>query len=85
MEERVAHIYAGILGPLAFLTSLANGAFHARQVDVILLSAWVSLVVFSMLGYAAGWLAARIVEDAVRGRIAAEAAAQSSAPKVTAN
>ena len=75
MEERVAHIYAGILGPLAFLTSLANGAFHARQVEAVLLSAWVSLVVFSALGYAAGWVAARIVEEAVRDRIAAQGSA----------
>ncbi len=81
----MAHIYAGILGPLAFVTSLAHGAFHARQVEAILLSAWVSLLVFSALGYAAGWVATRIVEDAVRARIAAQDGAESSGTTVKAS
>ena len=53
--------------------------------EAILLSAWVSLLVFSALGYAAGWVATRIVEDAVRARIAAQDGAESSGTTVKAS
>ncbi len=69
----MARIYAGILGPLAFLTSLAHGALHAWQAEAILRSAWMSLVIFSTVGCAAGWIAQRTIEEAVRARIAEQA------------
>ena len=67
--------YAGILGPLALLTTLAHGAVHAWPVESILLAAAASLWLFAALGYTAGWIAGRTVEEAVRSRIAREAAA----------
>ncbi len=70
----MARIYAGILGPLAFLTTLAHGAVHGHRPEAILFSAWANLVAFAAAGCAAGWTAGRIVEDSVRGRIEAEAA-----------
>jgi len=72
----VAHVYAGILGPLAFLTSLARGVMHGGGIESVLWTAWCSLLVFSAVGYAIGWVADWIVEDAVRGRISAELAAE---------
>jgi len=70
----VARIYAGILGPLAFFTSLARGALHAWPTERTLLVAWTTLVAFAALGWVTGWLAERIVEEEVRGQIAAELA-----------
>jgi len=75
----VAHIYAGILGPLAFLTSLGRGAIHGGTTESTLFSAWCSLLLFSAIGFAIGWLAGWIVEDSVRGRISAELAAEKAA------
>ena len=68
----MARIYAGILGPLALLTSLARGSIHAQRIETILLTGWVSLLAFASLGYVVGWIAERIVEDAVRMQVAAE-------------
>jgi len=72
----VARIYAGILGPLALLTSLARGLIHARQTDAIVFAAWCSLIVFAAVGYVVGWIADRIVEESVMAGIRAELAAE---------
>jgi hypothetical protein len=71
----VAHVYAGILGPLAFLTSLARGALHGGSTQSVLWTAWCSLLVFAAVGYLVGWVAGMTVEESVRGRISAELAA----------
>jgi hypothetical protein len=71
----VAHVYAGILGPLAFLTSLARGALHGGGTQSVLWTAWCSLLVFAAVGYLVGWVAGITVEESVRGRISAELAA----------
>lgn len=65
----MARIYAGILGPLAFLTSLAHGALHARTTDAILFSAWMALIAFAAAGYVIGGVAERLIEEEVHGRI----------------
>jgi hypothetical protein len=70
----VARIYAGILGPLALLTSLAHGALHGRQADAILLDAWYALLGFAALGSVIGWLAGRMVEEEVLARVSSRAA-----------
>ena len=74
----MAHTYAGILGPLAFLTSLARGVMHNGGTESVLWSAWCSLLVFVAVGYVVGWVAGKIVEDSVHSRIAAELAAEQS-------
>jgi hypothetical protein len=71
----VAHIYAGILGPLAFLTSLARGAIRGGGEEGVLWTAWAALLAFAAVGYVVGWVAERIVEDSVRGSILARLAA----------
>jgi hypothetical protein len=68
----VARIYAGILGPLALLISLARGAIHAWDAETTVLYAWISLWGFAALGAVLGWLAGRIVDEEVRTRISAE-------------
>ncbi len=72
----MAHIYAGILGPLAFLTAVARGVIHGGGAESVLLGAWFGLLAFSAIGYVAGWIAGRVVAESVRGRIANELAAE---------
>ena len=72
----MARTYAGVFGPLAFLTSLARGLMHGGSTESVLMTAWCNLLVFAAIGCVIGWLAERIVEDSVRGRISAELAAE---------
>ena len=70
----MARTYAGILGPLALVTSLARGLIHAQQTEAMLLGAWCSLVVFAAVGYVVGWIAERTVEGSVSASIEAHLA-----------
>ncbi len=79
----MARIYAGILGPLAFLTSLAHGALHGRQADAILLESWYALLGFTAVGSVIGWLAGRMVEEEVLARVSS-LAAKSTQSRLTA-
>ena len=67
----MARIYAGILGPLAFLTALARGWLHGGTLESQLWNAWTGLLVFAAIGCVVGWIANTVVEDAVHGQIAA--------------
>jgi hypothetical protein len=80
LRDLVARIYAGILGPLAFLTCLARGVLHAWSAEKALLVAWTSLLAFALLGSVIGWIAEWILEDEVRGRIAAASDAPKAGP-----
>ena len=62
----VTHTYAGILGPLAFLTAITRGVIHGGSTVSILLTAWCCLLAFSAIGYVLGWVAGQIVADSVR-------------------
>ncbi len=70
----MARTYAGVLGPLAFLMSLAHGFIHTRTIEATLLGAWCSLWVFAAVGYVLGWIAGWTVEQSVHARIEAELA-----------
>jgi H+/gluconate symporter-like permease len=74
----VARTYAGILGPLAFLTSLAHGLIHARSNEAALFGAWCSLLLFAAAGYVLGWIAGRTIEQSVQATIEAELAREES-------
>ena len=76
----MAHTYAGILGPLALLTSFAHGAIHSHQCEAMLLTGWLSLVSFAMVGGMLGWLAERTVKESVRSQVEAELAAEADSP-----
>ncbi len=68
----MAHAYAGILGPLAMLITVARGLLHGDAPEPVLLAAWCSLLAFAATGYLVGWTAERIVDEAVSKRIATE-------------
>ena len=76
----MARSYAGILGPLALVISLLHGLLRGGSSDSVLWTGWWNLLVFAAVGGVVGWLAERIVADAVHGRIAAELAARPAAP-----
>ncbi len=75
----MARTYAGILGLLAFLTSLAHGLMHGAGGVSVLWTAWCCLLLFALVGCVIGWVAEWIVEDSVHGRISAELAARQAA------
>ena len=72
----MARIYCGILGLLSFLTTLIRGWIHGGDSESILRSAWLSLLLFSVIGLVIGWIAGKIVEESVNTRLAAELAAK---------
>jgi len=74
----VARIYAGILGPLALVTSIVHGIFHARQEEAILLTAWGNLLVFAMIGCVIGWIAGRTIEESVSTTVSRQLAARAT-------
>ena len=61
----MARTYAGILGSLALLTSLARGFLHAQSTDTMLFAAWCSLMAFAAVGYVVGGIAAWTVDESV--------------------
>ncbi len=71
--------YAGVLGPLAFVAMLLRGLRHNWPAESALLAAWLGLVALAAVGLVIGRLAGWIVEEAVRGRMMAEMAAQEAA------
>ncbi len=77
-KKLVARIYAGILGPLALVTCVARGLLHGSGVESTLLSAWLSLLVFSAVGYVIGRLAEWIVDESVGAVVQAELAAENA-------
>ncbi len=68
--------YAGILGPVAFLTMMGRGFLNDQPVESTLVAAWLSLLAFAAIGYIVGKLAGQIIEDSVRAEVVAELAAQ---------
>lgn len=76
----MAHQYAGILGPLAMFVTLARGLAHGGSAEAVFWAAWLSLVVFAAVGYLVGWIAGRIVDEAVSRRISVELAERESPP-----
>jgi hypothetical protein len=67
----VARLYAGILGLLAFVTTLVQGLLHQGNPESVLWAACCNLSVFALVGGFAGRMAAWIVEDATRRRLTA--------------
>ncbi len=73
--------FAGILGPVAFMTVLGRGLLARHAVESTLLVAWFALLAFSAIGYVAGSIAGWIVDQSVRDRFAAELATQDASLK----
>lgn len=70
----MARIYAGILGPVAFLTALARGFLLGEEAQRSVFAAWCALWCFAAAGYVVGWIAERTIEQSVRDRISRELA-----------
>ncbi|MEQ8791410.1 MAG: hypothetical protein RIC55_34425 [Pirellulaceae bacterium] len=64
--------YAGILGPLTFLTVVLRGAIEGRGAEGTLLTASLLMFAFAGLGYVLGRVAALIVDDSVQAEFRAE-------------
>ena len=71
--------YAGVLGPLAFVTLLVRGLIRGWPAESALSAAWLGLVAMALVGLVVGRLAGWIVDDSVRSRMLAEMAAQEEA------
>jgi hypothetical protein len=67
--------YAGVMGPLAFLTTLVRCQLRSVSVETTVVQAVLCLFVFAAIGGVIGQLAGWIVDDSVRARLAAEIAA----------
>lgn len=61
--------YAGILGPVALLTTLARGLIHGGNVEGVLFDAWIMLLAFAAIGYVIGRLADWTVEESVHASL----------------
>jgi hypothetical protein len=58
--------YAGVLGPLAFATTLARGILAGHGLEPTMLAASIALFAFAALGFVTGKLADYLVGESVR-------------------
>lgn len=72
--------YAGILGPIAFLTMLIRGVVGGSSADGVLLSSALSLFAFAAIGYVIGRVADHIVLESVRQRFDRDLKAREKSP-----
>jgi hypothetical protein len=77
--KRMARIYAGILGLLAFATVVARGVAHESSLNSTVWMACSMLFVFAAVGSLIGGAARWIVDDSVRGELASRMAAKQTA------
>lgn len=80
----MARTFAGALGLIAWITTLAVGWLSGGGIEQILFRAWCWLWVYAVLGALAGMAANSIVDDAIRTRIRDELAAAEAARKTAA-
>jgi hypothetical protein len=79
----VGRAYAGILGSLAFFTTLAHGLLHSAGVGQTAWRASLALLTFAFVGCIAGQLAGSIVEEAVRSQLTSEIAKKAAETTAT--
>lgn len=66
----VGRRYAGLLGSLAFATTLFHGVLHNAGVQATVGRATAALAVFAVIGGILGLIAERTVEESVRTTLA---------------
>ena len=76
----VGRCFAGILGLLAFSTSIVRGIVAGLDASPAIGQACGWMVVMAALGLAAGAVASRLVEESVRTRFASELDARKAGP-----
>jgi len=77
----MGRLYAGILGPVAFVTTLARGLIDAVAAEPTLKIATLCLFAFAGIGYVAGQIAELVVGESVRARFQDELEAREPAGK----
>lgn len=60
--------YAGILGPIAFVSILIRGVIGGSSANGVLISSAMGLILFAAIGYVIGRLADQIVLESVKQR-----------------
>ncbi len=60
--------YAGILGPIAFVTVVARAIINGGSAENTIISAMIALFVFAAAGLVIGSIAQRIVTDGIEMR-----------------
>jgi hypothetical protein len=68
----VGRTYAGMLGTIAFATTVARGLIHGSAFQTTATTAVMFLIAFAVVGALIGQLAGWIVADSVRSTIQAE-------------
>ena len=68
----MAPTYAGILGPLALIVVLAHGTVHGNSLPSTLMTGWIALLAFSVIGYVAGRIAETTVVRGFQDRVTSE-------------
>lgn len=66
--------YAGILGLIAYVTVLFRSVIQGGGVEGTVKVACLSLVIFGVLGFIAGWIAENTVTESVQAEIKAKLA-----------
>jgi hypothetical protein len=74
----VGRTYAGVLGTLAFATTIARGLIHDGGFESTMTIAIGCLIVFAILGAVIGELAGWIVADSIRSNVIAETGGEQS-------
>ena len=74
----MAHIYAGVLGFLTFITCIVRGLLHGSEPDVVLRTACTAMAMFGVIGLVIGAWAQWIVKDSVESRWTTELADEPS-------
>jgi hypothetical protein len=75
----MARSYAGVLGLVAFATTIAHGVLHGRGPEATLLWASIGMLAFAAIGSLLGSIGAATVEEAARLKMARELAARKEA------
>jgi hypothetical protein len=74
--DGMGRTYAGVLGTLAFTTTVVRGLLHGGGFQSTMTSAMACLVGFAAIGAVIGELAAWIVADSIRSTLASETIAE---------
>ena len=73
--------YAGILGPIAFVSMIVRGLVSGSSASNVLINSSVCLLIFAAIGYVAGRIADQIVLESVKLQFGNELKAGESAEK----
>lgn len=76
----MGRVFAGIFGSVAFLVVILRSLLAGCSVESTLETAWVTLVIFSLLGGWLGWTADGAIHQSVQTQLAATLAPAPTTP-----